>query len=111
MRSMATLMAFGAAALLLGASVASADGPHKINYNFHEPNDLIAYNPPGPAPGTDGTGPHLPSIKAGVNRPLGIYPPRPADPSLAADPNAVRWPTTDKSEWEKYKGQYNIVPK
>jgi hypothetical protein len=111
MRSMATLLALSAAALLLGSSVASADGPYPVNYNFHEPNDLIAYDPPGAQPGTDGTGNQLPGISPRPGRMLGIEPPRPADPSLAADPDAVRWPTLDKSEWEKYKGQYNIAPK
>jgi hypothetical protein len=104
---MASLLAF-AAALVLGAGIASADGPYKINNYYHNPVDLKAYQPPGSAPGTDGTGDQLPTIKSGTNRPLGVYPPRPADPSLANDPNAVRWPTVDKSEWEKYKGQYNV---
>jgi len=111
MRKMAALFACSAAALLIGASMASADGPYKINNYYHNPVDLKAYDPPGPAPGTDGVGDQLPAVAVGnPGRPLGVYPPRPADPSLANDPKAVRWPTVDKSEWEKYKGQYNIKP-
>ena len=108
MRSMAYLAAL-AMALLLGANVASADGPHKVNNYYHNPVDLKAYEPPGPQPGTDGTGDQLPAVSF-PGRALGVAPPRPADPALAADPKAVRWPTVDKSEWEKYKGQYNIQP-
>jgi len=110
MRRMASLLAWSAAAVLLGANLASADGPYRINPCYHNPVDLVAYNPPGPQPGTDGTGDQLPSIKPFPGRAFGIAPPRPADPALANDPKAVRWPTVDKSEWEKYKGQYNIKP-
>ena len=110
MRSVSRALLLSAGLALVGPVATWADGPHPVNYNFHEPNDLIAYQPPGPGPGTDGTGDQLPAIQAGPGRPLGIYPPRPADPALANDPNAVRWPTLDKSEWEKYKGQYNIKP-
>jgi hypothetical protein len=108
MRSMAHLAAM-AAALLLGASVASADGPYDVNNYWHNPLDLIAYDPPGPQPGTDGTGDQLTAISF-PGRALGIAPPRPADPNLVNDPKAVRWPTLDKSEWEKYKDRYTILP-
>ncbi len=86
-------------------------GPHPINKDFHEPNDLKAYEPPGPGPGTDGTGNQLPAIKAGPGRPLGIYPPRVLDQALLNDPATVKWPTLDKSEWERLKGNYQIVPR
>jgi hypothetical protein len=104
MRSM-TLLALGAGLLLLGSTAAWADGPHPINYNFHEPNDLIAYADPGPGPGADGTGDTLPTIKPFPGRQLGIAPPRP----IADDPNAVHWPTLDESEWVKFKGSYNFA--
>ena len=107
MRSMAYLVVL-TMALMLGANVASADGPYDVNHYWHNPLDLKAYDPPGPAWGTDGTGDQLPARTPG--RALGIYPPRPADPALLADSKAVRWPTLDKSEWEKYKNQYTIVP-
>ena len=88
-----------------------ASGPHPINYDFHEPNDLKAYEPPGPALGTDGSGDQLPAIQAGIGRPLGIYPPRVLDQALLNDPDTVKWPTLDKSEWERLKGNYKIVPR
>lgn len=99
MRSLVSLLAWSTALFLFGANIASADGPYPINYNWHNPIDLKAYDPPGPGPGTDGQGDHL------------VYPGKPVDPSLANDPDAVRWPTVDKSEWEKTKGQYLIKPR
>jgi hypothetical protein len=111
MRSVSRALLLSAGLVLLGPGATWADSPHPVNYNFHEPNDLIAYQPPGPALGTDGTGDQLPAIQAGPGRPLGIYPPRVLDQSLLNDPDTVKWPTLDKSEWERLKGNYKIVPR
>jgi hypothetical protein len=83
---------------LLGATAAKADSPYPIRHCYHDPMDLKAYNPPGPGPGTDGTGTVL------------VEPPRKLDPALLNDPNQVKWPTLDKSEWERLKGSYKVLP-
>lgn len=111
MRSLFSALLLSAGLVLVGSVAAWAQAPHSINYDFHEPNDLKAYEPPGPGPGTDGTGVQLPAIQAGVGRPLGIYPPRVLDQALLNDPDTVKWPTLDKSEWEQLKGNYQIVPR
>ena len=111
MRSVSRALLLSAGLVLVGPVLTLADGPHPINYDFHEPNDLKAYEPPGPALGTDGTGDQLPAIQSGPGRPLGIYPPRVLDQALLNDPDTVKWPTLDKSEWERLKGNYKIVPR
>ena len=108
MSSPIRLLALAAGLVLAAPAFVSADGPYKINYNFHEPNDLKAYDSPGPNGAVDGQGQHLSAIGPFPGRALGIEPGRPADPALANDPNAVRWPTLDKSVWEATKSQYNI---
>lgn len=98
MRSMPTLLALTAGLFLAGPFVAKADSPYPpISYRWHNPIDLKATEPPGPGPGCDGVGDHV------------VIPPRRLDQSALNDPNAVRWPTLDKSEWEKLKGYYKIV--
>ena len=100
MRSMARLLALTAALILASPVVASADPPYPtINYDYHDPIDLKAEEPPGPGPGCDGTGDRV------------VAPPRRLDQSALNDPDAVRWPTLDKSEWEKLKDQYTITPR
>lgn len=87
-------------ALVCAASTAAwADSPYPMTNDYHNPNDLKAYTPPGAKPGADGTGDIL------------VVPPRPLDRALLNDPNTVKWPTLDKSEWERFKGQYKIVPR
>ena len=108
---MRSILFLTASLILAGAITARADGPYKINYNFHEPNDLKAYDPPGPNASVDATGQHLTQIGPFPGRALGIAPPRPADPALLNDPQQPKWPTLDKSVWERVKGQYNIVQK
>jgi hypothetical protein len=95
MRTIHHLLLLSAGVVLAGT--AWADPPHPINYDWHDPIDLKAYTPPGPQPGADGTGNNL------------VEPPRPADAARLYDPKEVKWPTLDRSEWEKSKGQYNIV--
>lgn len=99
MRTIPRLLILSASLVVAGPIASWADSPHPINYDYHDPLDLKAYTPPGPSPGADGEGDHL------------VVPPRPLDPALLNDPNVVKWPTLDKSEWEKYKTLYKIVPR
>jgi hypothetical protein len=100
MRSMTRMVAAAAGLLLAAPIVASADTPFpKITADFHHPLDLKAADPPGPGPGCDGTGDYV------------VTPPRRLDQSALNDPDAVRWPTLDKSEWEQLKDQYQIQPR
>ena len=98
MRSMMLLLALAAGVVLASPAVVSADSPYPINGCYFNPNDLKATDPPGPGPGTDGTGDHL------------VIPPRRLDQSALNDPKAVRWPTLDKSEFEGLKDQYAFQP-
>jgi len=103
MRLSAMKWVFGALLLsvgigMLGATAAKADSPYPINYYYHDPMDLKAYTPPGPSLGADGTGDVL------------VEPPRKLDPKLLNDPNQVKWPTLDKSEWVKLKSMYKVLP-
>jgi hypothetical protein len=90
-----------AAGLVLASPVVSlADTPFpNINYEYHDPNDLKAYTPPGPNVAVDDTGDHL------------VYPGEVLDQARLNDPNEVKWPTFDKSVWEKMKDKYQIVPR
>jgi hypothetical protein len=97
MRSFRLLLAAG---LVAGCATAAwADSPYPMTSDYHDPIDLKAYTPPGPKPGTDGTGTTL------------VEPPRPADAAKLNDPNEVKWPTLDKSEWDVLKGHYTVAPK
>jgi hypothetical protein len=98
MRLKLSVFALSTAAVLFGANVASAaDGrPYPINYNWHEPPELKATNPPGPTIAVDEIGGYL------------VDPHGAAD---ASDPNAVRWPTVDRSVWLKTQSQYTIQPR
>ncbi len=124
MSSKTALFALAAGLVLAAPTMVFADGPHPVNYNWHEPNDLKAYDPPGPTVAVDGQGEHLTAIvpgqpywtitqssATGPGRALGIEPGGPADAALASDPNAVRWPTLDKSIWETTKASYTITPR
>jgi len=98
MSSKMCLLALAGGLVLAAPAVVSADGPYPCNHCWFEPNDLKATEPPGPGPGTDGTGDHV------------VIPPRRLDQSALNDPKAVRWPTLDKSEWAVVKDQYKIQP-
>lgn len=98
MRSVSRILIVAAGICLVGSIQAWADPPHAINYDYHDPIDLKAYTPPGPQPGTDGEGVLL------------VEPPRKLDPALLNDPDEVKWPTLDKSEWLRLKSHYTIVP-
>ncbi|RIL08047.1 MAG: hypothetical protein DCC71_00925 [Proteobacteria bacterium] len=91
---------------------------HTANSNYHDPNDLKAYADPGPGPAVDGEGdqldtdgPRPPGLVSSPGRIEGIEPGRPLDAALLSDPSIVKWPTLDKSLWEKHKGSYQIVPR
>lgn len=99
MRSVLRLAALAAGIALTAGTAAWADSPHPINYDYHNPNDLQATQPPGPNVAVDGTGDHL------------VHPGEVLDQARLNDPNEVKWPTFDKSVWEKVKGQYQIVPR
>lgn len=109
MRTISRLLLLSASLVVAGPIASWADSPYKINYDFHEPNDLKAYPNPGPGPAVDGEGDQLPALNPG--RAEGIEPGRQLDPALLNDPSVVKWPTLDASLWEKYKGQYKIVPR
>jgi len=98
MTSKVRLLALAAGLSLAGSAVARADSPYPINSYWFEPNDLKATEPPGPQLGADGTGDHV------------VIPPRRLPDSALNDPQAVRWPTLDKSEFEALKSQYKIMP-
>jgi hypothetical protein len=86
--------------LVVAAPIASlADSHETVDIDAYEPLDLKAYEPPGPNVAVDSTGDHS------------VDPGKPADPALLNDPNVVKWPTLDKSVWEKYKSSYKIVPR
>jgi len=95
----ASLLVLGAGIVLATATPASADAPHDITNDFHHPLDLQATDPPGPNVAVDGTGDHV------------VHPGTVLDQARLQDPNEVKWPTFDKSVWEKVKGQYQIVPR
>ena len=98
MRTVSRALLLSAGLVLVSAVAARADSPYPVTSYYHDPNDLKAYTPPGPGPGTDGTGLYL------------VEPPKVLEQARLNDPNEVKWPTLDKSEWEKLKGQYKILP-
>lgn len=95
----ASLFVLGAGIFLATATPASADSPYSQTNDFHHPLDLKATDPPGPNVAVDGTGDHT------------VYPGDVLDQARLQDPDEVKWPTFDKSVWEKVKGQYKIVPR
>jgi hypothetical protein len=99
MRLTACLLALGAGIVLATAMPASADAPHDMTNDFHHPLDLQATNPPGPNVAVDETGDHL------------VHPGTVLDQARLQDPDEVKWPTFDKSVWERVKSQYQIVPR
>ena len=94
MRSMTRLLVLAASFVLVGSTTVSADP--KDDYH---PLDLKAQEPPGPNVAVAATGDHV------------VNPGRVLEQSALDDPNAVKWPTLDKSEWERLKGNYKIVPR
>ena len=94
MRSMTRLLALAAGLVLAGATAVSADP--KDDYH---PLDLKAQEPPGPNVAVDGTGDHV------------VFPGTVLEQSRLDDPDAVKWPTLDKSVWEQLKDHYVIETK
>ncbi|RIL07234.1 MAG: hypothetical protein DCC71_03840 [Proteobacteria bacterium] len=56
-------------------------------------------------------GPRAPGVVATAGRRKGIEPGRELAPALLNDPDVVKWPTLDKSLWEKHQSAYKIVPR
>lgn len=94
MRTMTRLLALAASFVLAGATTVQADP--KDDYH---PLDLQAEDPPGPNVAVDATGDHV------------VNPGRVLDQSALDDPDAVKWPTLDKSVWEQVKDSYVIETK
>jgi hypothetical protein len=88
-----------AAGLLVAAPIAASANDETVDIDSYHPLDLKAEEPPGPNAAVDSTGDHV------------VQPGHPADPALLNDPNVVKWPTLDKSVWEKYKNSYKFVPR
>lgn len=100
MRTLSRALLLSAGLVLASPVLAWADTPFpNINYDYHEPNDLKAYTPPGPNVAVDDTGDIL------------VEPGTVLDQARLNDPDEVKWPTLDKSVWERLKGQYTIVPR
>lgn len=100
MRHVSRALLLAAGLVLIGPSASFADTPFpNINYDYHDPNDLKATEPPGPNVAVDSTGDHL------------VYPGEVLDQARLNDPDEVKWPTLDKSVWEKMKGYYQITPR
>lgn len=99
MRTLSRALLLSAGLVLAGPVLSWADSPHPVNYDYHDPLDLKAYTPPGPNVAVDDTGDHL--VEPGVV----------LDQARLNDPDEVKWPTLDKSVWERVKGQYQIVPR
>jgi hypothetical protein len=94
MRSMTRLLVLAASFVLVGSTAVLADP--KDDYH---PLDLKAQEPPGPNVAVDGTGDHV------------VLPGTVLDQSALDDPDAVKWPTLDKSVWEQLKDSYVIETK
>lgn len=100
MRTISRALLLATGLVLAGSSAAWAETPYpNINYDYHDPLDLKAYTPPGPNVAVDGTGDFL------------VEPGTVLDQARLNDPDEVKWPTLDKSVWERVKGQYKIVPR
>lgn len=94
MRSMTRLFVLAASLVLAGATAAWADPAD----DYH-PLDLKAQEPPGPNIAVDSTGDHV------------VFPGTVLPQSALDDPDAVKWPTLDKSVWEQVRSSYIIESK
>ena len=123
MRSILSMLAWSMAVVLFGANVASAHKPngrpHEINYNWHEPAELKAANPPGPTVAVDDIGGSRTDPRALTPPTAGrvdvmnaeAYRVEPGGPAAPSDADAVRWPTVDRSVWLKTQSTYTIQPR